>query len=154
MEAARILKGVNLVSRVHIAGVPCLLLSQAPQPGVAAAIKRNERQRARAGSAGVIKEGDEAGETAGGGETATVQDGESEGSSEGSNCESGGESEGTKNLNNYAAKNVIFHLAGGGFFIHTTATDIPYLSEWSAMTDSIVVVPEYALLPEHHFPRG
>ncbi|GMH68654.1 hypothetical protein TrRE_jg12162 [Triparma retinervis] len=47
---------------------------------------------------------------------------------------------------------VIFHITGGGWFIHTTATDLPYLSEWSANTNSIIVVPEYDLLPEHHFP--
>ena len=44
------------------------------------------------------------------------------------------ESAGRKNLNNYEAKNVVFHITGGGWFIHTTATDVPYLSEWSAET--------------------
>ena len=33
---------------------------------------------------------------------------------------------------------VIFHITGGGWFIHTTATDLPYLSEWSANTNSII----------------
>ena len=49
-------------------------------------------------------------------------------------------------------KDVIFHITGGGWFIHTTATDIPWLAEWSAVANAVVVVPEYDLLPSHHFP--
>ena len=47
---------------------------------------------------------------------------------------------------------MIFHLTGGGFFAHTIAGDVPYLLDWSAVSDAIVICPEYALLPEHTFP--
>jgi acetyl esterase/lipase len=133
MEGARIMKGVSLIERIWIAGVPCLVISQGPQPCVKAAIKRTKRQLERSGSTSVIAE-----------EEPEYHDAEDESE----------ESAGRKNLNNYEAKNVVFHITGGGWFIHTTATDVPYLSEWSAETDSIIVTPEYDLLPEHHFPKA
>jgi acetyl esterase/lipase len=37
---------------------------------------------------------------------------------------------------------------GGGFFAHTIASDLPYLLDWSETTNSVVIAPEYALLPE------
>jgi acetyl esterase/lipase len=40
----------------------------------------------------------------------------------------------------------------GGFFAHTIASDVPYLLDWSAATGAVVIVCEYALLPEFHFP--
>ena len=56
------------------------------------------------------------------------------------------------NLHDYPKKDVIFHLTGGGFFAHTIAGDVPYLLDWSAASNAIVICPEYALLPEHKFP--
>ena len=56
------------------------------------------------------------------------------------------------NLNEYPRKDVIFHLTGGGFFAHTIAGDVPYLLDWSKVTNAVVVCPEYALLPEHTYP--
>ena len=60
----------------------------------------------------------------------------------------------TVNLAEYPRKDVIFHLTGGGFFAHTLAGDIPFLMDWSGVTKSIVIAIEYALLPEHKFPRA
>jgi len=51
-------------------------------------------------------------------------------------------------------KIVIFHLTGGGFFAHTLAGDLPYLLDWSGATNSVVICPEYALLPEKTFPAA
>ena len=48
--------------------------------------------------------------------------------------------------------NVILYITGGGWFTHTTATDVPFLTEWSDATDSLIIIPEYKLLPEHHYP--
>jgi acetyl esterase/lipase len=58
----------------------------------------------------------------------------------------------TINLCEYPRKDVIFHLTGGGFFAHTLAGDIPFLLDWSATTKSVIICPEYALLPDHKFP--
>lgn len=58
------------------------------------------------------------------------------------------------NLNEYPKKDVIFHLTGGGFFAHTIAGDVPYLLDWSYATSAIVICPEYALLPDHPFPKA
>jgi len=58
----------------------------------------------------------------------------------------------TVNVGEYPRKDIIFHLTGGGFFAHTLAGDIPFLMDWSNVTKSVVICPEYALLPEHKFP--
>ena len=40
---------------------------------------------------------------------------------------------------------------GGGFFAHTIASNIPFLLDWSGRANSVVICPEYSLLPEHTF---
>mmetsp|Transcript_35662 Transcript_35662/g.54852 ORF Transcript_35662/g.54852 Transcript_35662/m.54852 type:complete len:290 (-) Transcript_35662:380-1249(-) len=47
---------------------------------------------------------------------------------------------------------IILHVTGGGFFAHTIASDLPFLTDWSRATKSIIICPEYDLLPEHRFP--
>ena len=138
-EASRLFQNMSLIERVEIAGVPCLILSHAPVPSTRAAINRSRRQRSRASQ--------------------HLGDIEEDSSSDSANSDDSKRSPISRRRSsfsysnyNYEEKDVIFHVTGGGWFIHTTATDIPYLSEWSAATDSIVVVPEYDLLPEHQFP--
>ena len=58
------------------------------------------------------------------------------------------------NTHNYPKRDVIFHLTGGGFYAHTIAGDLPYLLDWSGITNSVIICPEYALLPEHKFPTA
>ena len=55
-------------------------------------------------------------------------------------------------MEDYPQKNVILHMTGGGFFAHTIAGDLPYLIDWSGHTNTVVICPEYALLPEHTYP--
>lgn len=57
-------------------------------------------------------------------------------------------------VQDYPKHHVILHLTGGGFFAHTLAGDLPYLLDWSRYTNSVVICPEYALLPEHRFPSA
>jgi len=121
-EAARLFKGIAIIERVTIGGVGCLVISHAPNPCLEAAIKRGRRQQNR--------------------KDRHLSDITEE---PGSNLKS-------SSRDDLEINDVIFHITGGGWFIHTTATDIPFLSEWSASTNSVVVVPEYDLLPEHHFP--
>ncbi len=138
VEASKIMKGVSLIERVFVAGVPCLIISQSPQPGILAAINRVRRQQKRAeGTAGGLSSIVEEGDAVGLGEDMATTD-RRRGSVNGI----------------FEEKDVIFHVTGGGWFIHTTATDIPFLAEWSAVSDSVVIIPEYDLLPEHHFPRA
>jgi len=58
------------------------------------------------------------------------------------------------NMQHYPKKNVIFHITGGGFFAHTIAGDLPFLLDWSASTNAVVIVPEYSLLPDYAFPTA
>lgn len=46
------------------------------------------------------------------------------------------------------------NLLATGFFAHTIAGDLPYLLDWSAATNAVVIIPEYALLPHHKFPAA
>ena len=126
-EAARLFKGIAIIERVTIGGVACLVISHGPNPCLSAAIKRGRRQQKRRPSTlGDIKEEEDTPD-------APLK----------------AKALGRDDLETY---DVIYHITGGGWFIHTTATDIAFLSEWSASTNSVVVVPEYDLLPEHHFP--
>jgi len=45
------------------------------------------------------------------------------------------------NLKGFPTRNVILHLCGGGFVAHTIAGDLPYLLDWSAASDSVVIIP-------------
>uniref|UniRef100_A0A7S2NSI6 Alpha/beta hydrolase fold-3 domain-containing protein n=1 Tax=Leptocylindrus danicus TaxID=163516 RepID=A0A7S2NSI6_9STRA len=51
-------------------------------------------------------------------------------------------------------RDVILHCTGGGWYTHTIAGDLIYLTDWSAATDAVVIIPEYDLLPEHSFPTA
>ena len=57
-------------------------------------------------------------------------------------------------VQDYPKQNIILHLTGGGFFAHTLAGDLPYLLDWSRYTKSVIICPEYALLPEHRYPSA
>jgi len=58
----------------------------------------------------------------------------------------------TVNINKgFQRRDVILHLTGGGFFAHTIAGDLPYLLDWSASTNAVIIVPEYSLFP-HKYP--
>lgn len=51
----------------------------------------------------------------------------------------------------FQRRDIILHLTGGGFFAHTIAGDLPYLLDWSASSNAVIIVPEYSLFP-HKFP--
>mmetsp|Transcript_13960 Transcript_13960/g.25587 ORF Transcript_13960/g.25587 Transcript_13960/m.25587 type:complete len:840 (-) Transcript_13960:95-2614(-) len=148
MEASRLFKGINVIERVFIAGVPCLLLSHGPQPAIIAALDRSKRQKGRTDDVlPDIEEGLE-----GSSSPPTPKDRKSRSPKRDKRDKIAPKV--NKDLSNLEEKDVIFHITGGGWFIHTTATDIPWLAEWSAVSDAVVVVPEYDLLPEHHYPRA
>ena len=135
---------------MFIGGIPCLLMSHSPQPRISAAIDRTRRQKSRNDLPEIVEE---------------------EEGGEGVNVDLKGIEEKVRqrdikpspfvppNITPHLTpplpqqqQDVIFHITGGGWFIHTTATDIPWLAEWSAVANAVVVVPEYDLLPSHHFP--
>jgi hypothetical protein len=125
LQASRLLKGAAIAERIKICGVPCFILSKDPCPALSTAIKRYRRQQRRPSRLGTILE-----------EQVPYENSSAR----------------TINLCEYPRKDIIFHLTGGGFFAHTLAGDIPFLLDWSAVTKSVVICPEYALLPEHKFP--
>ena len=126
LQASRLLKGAAIAEKINICGVPCFILSKDPCSALSTAIKRYRRQQRRESShLGTILE-----------EKLPYEDSKAR----------------TINLCEYPRKDIIFHLTGGGFFAHTLAGDIPFLLDWSAMTKSVVICPEYALLPDHKFP--
>ena len=137
LQASRLMKGAAVADRFEIAGVPCFILSRAPAPELAAALRRQHRQNSRHPSSTFLTK------------LSTIS--ESEETSPFKTCASqrrkfvgsGGR---------YRQRDVIFHLTGGGFFAHTIASDLPYLLDWSAATGAVVICPEYALLPNHTFP--
>ena len=122
LEATRILKGAAIAGRIEICGVSCFVLSRSEFPVLASALRRFHRQQERED----VRLG-------------TIHEKLSSNPS-------------SANVTGFQSKNVIFHLTGGGFFAHTIAGDLPYLLDWSAATDSVVIIPEYALLPHHKFP--
>ena len=138
LQASRLMKGAAVADRFEIAGVPCFILSRAPAPELAAALKRQHRQSsARRPSSTFLSK------------LSTIS--ESQEVSPYKTCAS------TKRKfvgsgGRYRQRDVILHLTGGGFFAHTIASDLPYLLDWSAATGAVVICPEYALLPDHTFP--
>ncbi|KAL3791744.1 hypothetical protein HJC23_007511 [Cyclotella cryptica] len=122
LEATRILKGASIADRIEIDGISCFVLSREPFPALASALRRYRRQLKREDA-----------------RLGTIHEQVSFGHA-------------SVNVSGFVRRNVIFHLTGGGFFAHTIAGDLPYLLDWSAATDSVVIIPEYALLPKHKFP--
>ena len=133
LQASRLLKGAAVADRIEICGVHCFVLSSDPAPEVAAAIKRNQRLHQRRKPIARLSTIDEKEEHVPSGPCNSIPFARS-------------------STTRYRQRNVIFHLTGGGFFAHIIATDLPHLLDWSAATQSVVICPEYALLPEHTFP--
>ena len=129
IKASRILKGASIADRIEIAGVPCVVLSSAPFPALATALNRFRRQQER--------------------ETPNLST-----IIEDTITEDGAFGRRAVNVQDYPSRNIIFHLTGGGFFAHTLAGDLPYLFDWSRLTDSVIICPEYPLLPESCFPSA
>jgi monoterpene epsilon-lactone hydrolase len=138
LQASRLLKGASVADRIYFCGVPCFILSKDPAPELAAALQRQAKHRSGVSAAALSQlstiaeteihpHSDEA--------TSLVRRKSFAGS-----------------CGRYRQRDVILHLTGGGFFAHTIASDLPYLLDWSSSTGAVVVCPEYALLPENHFP--
>lgn len=163
LQASRILKGAAIADRIEIANVPCVVLSCAQCPrkfsphhrlvaydifvlplltlfssvshihisiymtALATALKRFRRQQERETS-----------------HLCTIMEG----------TEDAAFHRHSVHVQDYPKHNVILHLTGGGFFAHTLAGDFGYLLDWSRYTNSVVICPEYALLPEHRFPAA
>lgn len=123
LHASRLLKGAAIAERITIGGVSCFVLSKDSCPALSLAIKRSRRQQKQL-SLGTILEDENSFQR----------------------------NRRAIYLRDYPEKDVIFHLTGGGFFAHTLAGDIPYLLDWSKATSTVVICPEYSLLPEHSFP--
>jgi acetyl esterase/lipase len=122
LEATRILKGAAIAGRIEICGVSCFVLSREPFPALASALRRFHRKQEREDA-----------------RLGTIHEKLSSNPS-------------SANVRGFQSRNVIFHICGGGFFTHTIACDLPYLLDWSAATNAVVIIPEYALLPHHKFP--
>lgn len=156
LMASRLLKGAAIAERITIAGVPCFILCRDPFPGkevhvtqmvsrhcevlitdlphsfyiifsnleLSSALKRFQlRQKRRRVS-----------------RLTTIEE------------RPGSPNNLTEYHSRYPQKNVILHITAGGFFAHTIASDIPYLLDWSAKTDAVVICPEYSLLPDNLYP--
>lgn len=135
LQASRLLKGAAVADRIEICGVPCFVLSSEPAPELAAAIKRSHRMHQRRKPITTL---------------CTIDEQEEHTPVTRRNSKPFARSLNTR----YRQRDVIFHLTGGGFFAHIIASDLPYLLDWSASTEAVVICPEYALLPEHRFPRA
>mmetsp|Transcript_4026 Transcript_4026/g.6123 ORF Transcript_4026/g.6123 Transcript_4026/m.6123 type:complete len:939 (-) Transcript_4026:504-3320(-) len=122
LEVTRILKGAAIAGRIEICGVSCFVLSREPFPALASALRRFHRQQEREDA-----------------RLGTIHEKLSSNPS-------------SANVRGFQSRNVIFHLTGGGFFAHTIAGEISFLLDWSAATNAVVIIPEYALLPHHKFP--
>mmetsp|Transcript_19278 Transcript_19278/g.43477 ORF Transcript_19278/g.43477 Transcript_19278/m.43477 type:complete len:874 (-) Transcript_19278:1776-4397(-) len=126
LEATRILKGASIAECIEVHGINCYVLSRDPFPALSSAIRRFKRQQRRGDSRlGTIPE------------TATMPK---------------TLSQVDVNVKGFPHRNVILHLCGGGFVAHTIAGDLPYLLDWSAASDSVVIIPEYAVGAQHRFP--
>eukprot|EP00968_Pinguiococcus_pyrenoidosus_P003431 scaffold214_cov249-Pinguiococcus_pyrenoidosus.AAC.39 len=135
-QASKVLRGLRIAERVYIRGVPCLILSKRYRPELQKALDRYRKYGLRA-PLHCIHEADEHSD------------------SDGETAPEGASRRGTNQwgIAQLAAQyDVILHVTGGGWFIHTTATDVPFLSEWSGTADAVVVLPEYDLMPEHRYP--
>mmetsp|Transcript_9798 Transcript_9798/g.20592 ORF Transcript_9798/g.20592 Transcript_9798/m.20592 type:complete len:933 (+) Transcript_9798:119-2917(+) len=123
LEATRILKGAAIADRIDIFGVSCFILSRNPFPKLTTALRKIHRQESFANEV----------------KLSTIHE----------------QSLVHPRYNNgevFDKKDIILHLSGGGFFAHTIASDLPYLLDWSAATNAVVIIPEYSLLPHHKFP--
>ena len=134
LQASRLLKGASVADRIEICGVSCFVLSREPAPELAAAIKRNRRMHQRRKPIATLS---------------TIDEQEEHTPPSHRSLRPFARSASTTR---YRQRDVIFHLTGGGFFAHIIASDLPYLLDWSAKTCGVVIIPEYALLPEHTFP--
>lgn len=134
LEVSKLLKGAAIADRVTLAGVPCFVISSNPCDSLSAALKRSLR-RPRSQLETIIETGEDLDSTSDEEDYITVPKEQ-------------------KTDLNYPTKDVILHLTGGGFFAHTIASDLPFLIDWSAATDTVIICPEYSLLPEHCFPMA
>jgi len=134
LEVSKLLKGAAVATSVTLAGVPCFIVSSNPCDPLAAALKRSLR-RQRSTLETIIEAGED------------LEYGTDEEDSVGILPQNQ-----RKENPQYPLKDVILHLTGGGFFSHTIASDLPFLIDWSSVTNAVVVCPEYSLLPEHCFP--
>jgi acetyl esterase/lipase len=137
LQASRLLKGASVAERLEIAGVPCFVLSKEPAPELAAALKRQRNKTGTHQPTPLMSRMSTICETA---------------SEEDDPAPDVSQRRFAGSCGRYRQRDVILHLTGGGFFAHTIASDLPYLLDWSAATGSVVICPEYALLPEHAFP--
>lgn len=134
LEVSKLLKGAAIATSVTLAGVPCFVISSNPCAPLAAALKRSLR-RQRSTLETIIEAGEDL-----------------EYGSDEEECNGIFPQKDQKENLQYPLKDVILHLTGGGFFSHTIASDLPFLIDWSSVTDAVVICPEYSLLPEHCFP--
>jgi acetyl esterase/lipase len=134
LQASRLVKGAAVADRLEIAGVSCFVLCREPAPELAAATKRFHRTHysRNATSMHALTTIDEQEEHTPESLTSTKPF--------------------ARTSARYRQRDVILHLTGGGFFAHIIASDLPYLLDWSASTGSVVICPEYDLLPQHTFP--
>jgi len=132
LQASRLVKGAAVADRIVLCGVPCFILSKDPAPELAAVLQRQAKAE---NSSPNLSQLSTIAET----EIHVEEDWNVPKSFVG-------------HKGQYRQRDVILHLTGGGFFAHTIASDLPYLLDWSSSTGSVVICPEYALLPEHQFP--
>ena len=88
LEATRILKGAAIAGRIEICGVSCFVLSRAPFPALAVALKRFRRQQDREDA-----------------RLGTIHEKLSSNPS-------------LANVRGFQSKNIIFHLTGGGEYLY------------------------------------
>lgn len=156
LQASRLLKGASVADRLNIAGVPCFVLSLQPAPELAVALKGQRISGSKQTRSSMVSRMSTINETASLDQqedqlheqrpTPTTPTGTEEGAMS--------QRQFAGSCGRYRQRDVILHLTGGGFFAHTIASDLPYLLDWSASTGAVVICPEYALLPEHPFPKA
>ena len=132
LQVSRILKNAAVADRIEISGVSCFVLSVDPAPELTAAIDSFQK-----------KYGQKAVRT-----LSTIDEQEEHAPAMKHTTKPFARS----SLSVHRQRDVILHLTGGGFFAHIIASDLPYLLDWSAATGSVVICPEYGLLPQHTFP--